>query len=574
MTTSSPPAGAAGSVSAAVLIALVIGLALAALGSFYLWQDLGRPVAMADAPNGKLACLSYTPFRGKQSPFDADLMIPASQIDEDLHRLKAVTDCVRTYATDQGLDQVLPIAQQLGMKVLMGIWIGRNPADNEKQIQQAIDLAKKYPQALRGIIVGNEVLLRGEQTPVALTGMLKRVKEATGIPVTYADVWEFWAPGRKNIGPGLGDLAAAADFITIHILPYWEDQPIASAQGVDHLKEIYGIIKAAYPDKQILIGETGFPSAGRQRDLAVPSIVDEARYIREFIAYASSINLDYNMIEAFDQPWKRDLEGTVGGYWGVFSGDRVQKFPLTGPVSNYPNWQSDWYLVLGLGVVLLVIGAWSERRHLAPATTVLLPILAIGAAGLLILYLRRIEVVAYLWHEIAVEGFLWLTAALTTICTLSALLAPRSAARARPSVGSVLNGRFDSRSRNHWLTLLQLMSTLGASVVSLGLAFDARYRDFPSLAFAVPALAHLLLLVTGRDRLVTDSDRREEALLSLILVAASLAVPAIEGLQNARALIWTAMALLIALPWIRYWPGFLSGRASRTFLTARVNEVF
>lgn len=569
MTTSSPRPGVAGSLSAATVLALVVGLVIAAIGSFYLWQYLGRPVAMVDAPNGKLACLSYTPFRGKQSPFDAKLMIPASQIDEDLHRLKAVTDCVRTYATDQGLDQVLPIAQQLGMKVLMGIWIGRNPADNEKQITQAIDLAKKYPQALRGIIVGNEVLLRGEQTPVALTAMLKRVKEATGIPVTYADVWEFWAPGRKNIGPGLSDLAAAADFITIHILPYWEDQPIASAQGVDHLKEIYGVIKAAYPDKQILIGETGFPSAGRQRELAVPSIVDEARYIREFIAYANSINLDYNMIEAFDQPWKRDLEGTVGGYWGVFSGDRQQKFPLTGPVSNYPNWQGDWYVVLSFGAILLIVGAWSERRHLSLLSGVALPILAIGAAGLLMLYARRIEVVAFLWHEIAVEGFLWLVAALTAACTISALLATRPAQAARASVAGLLAGRFDPRRRDDWLTLLQLVSVIGAGVVSLGLAFDARYRDFPSLAFAVPALAHLLLSATGRDRLVIDSDRREEALLSLILLASSLAVPVIEGPQNIRALIWTAAAVFIALPWLRYLPGFLSMAPGRAVVTAR-----
>jgi glucan 1,3-beta-glucosidase len=569
MTTSSPRPGAAGSLSAATVLALVVGLVIAAIGSFYLWQYLGRPVAMVDAPNGKLACLSYTPFRGKQSPFDANLMIPASQIDEDLHRLKAVTDCVRTYATDQGLDQVLPIAQQLGMKVLMGIWIGRNPADNEKQITQAIDLAKKYPQALRGIIVGNEVLLRGEQTPVALTAMLKRVKEATGIPVTYADVWEFWAPGRKNIGPGLSDLAAAADFITIHILPYWEDQPIASAQGVEHLKEIYGVIKAAYPDKQILIGETGFPSAGRQRELAVPSIVDEARYIREFIAYANSINLDYNMIEAFDQPWKRDLEGTVGGYWGVFSGDRQQKFPLTGPVSNYPNWQGDWYVVLGFGVILLFVGAWSERRHLTLLVAAALPILAVGAAGLLMLYARRIEVVAFLWHEIAIEGFLWLVAVLTALCSLSALATPRSATATRSSVATVLAGGFDPRRRDDWLTLLQLISVIAAAVVSLGLAFDARYRDFPSLALAVPALAHLLLCVTGRDRIATAGDHREEALLSLILLVSSLAVPVIEGPQNIRALIWTATAVFIALPWLRYLPGFLSMAPGRAVVTAR-----
>ncbi|HVJ41706.1 MAG TPA: hypothetical protein VM639_09420 [Dongiaceae bacterium] len=569
MTTSSPRAGAAGLPAAATVIALLIGLVAAAIGSFYLWQYLGRPVAMVDAPNGKLACLSYTPFRGTQSPFDAKLMIPAAQIDEDLHRLKAVTDCVRTYATDQGLDQVLPIAQQLGMKVLMGIWIGRNPADNEKQIAQAIELAKKYPQALRGIIVGNEVLLRGEQTPIALTAMLKRVKEATGIPVTYADVWEFWTPGRKNIGPGLGDLAAAADFITIHILPYWEDQPIASGQGVDHLKEIYGVIKAAYPDKQILIGETGFPSAGRERDLAVPSIVDEARYIREFIAYANSINLDYNMIEAFDQPWKRDLEGTVGGYWGVFSGERTQKFPLTGPVSNYPDWQGDWYIVLGFGLVLLVLAILPSHRMLTPPAGFLLPILALGAAGLLVLYTRRIDVVAYLWYEVAVESFLWVVATLTAVFAMSALVATRrqEGHAGRPSVATVLAGHFDPRRRDDWLTLLQLVSVLGAAVVSLGLAFDARYRDFPALAFAIPALAHGLLFIAGRDR-STGGDHREETLLSLILIAASLAVPVIEGPQNLRALVWAAAALLMALPWIRYWPGFFRGRPYRSALAA------
>ncbi|MET1026402.1 MAG: hypothetical protein ABWY00_04480, partial [Dongiaceae bacterium] len=148
-----------------IVLALLLGCVVAAAATFGIWQHLGAPVAMADAPGGKLQCLSYTPFRGAQTPFDSALVIPPQQIDEDLNKLKAVTDCVRTYATDQGLDQVLPIAQKLGMKVLMGIWIGRDPVNNENQIQQAINLAKQYPAALRGIIVGNEVLLRGEQTP-------------------------------------------------------------------------------------------------------------------------------------------------------------------------------------------------------------------------------------------------------------------------------------------------------------------------------------------------------------------------------------------------------------------------
>jgi glucan 1,3-beta-glucosidase len=270
------------------------------------------------------------------------------------------------------------------------------------------------------------------------------------------------------------------------------------------------------------------------------------------------------MIEAFDQPWKRDLEGTVGGYWGVFSGDREQKFPLTGPVSNYPDWQSDWPILLCIGAVLLAVTVMPRRDDLSAPRAVLLPILAAGAAGLLILYARRIGVVAFLWHEIAVEVFLWLIAGLTAVVALSALAAKQGDTE-RASVAALLAGHVDFKQRGNWLALLQLLSVLGATVVSLGLAFDARYRDFPSLAFAIPALAHALLMLTRRDRAIDmrRGDRREETILSLILVAASLAIPVIEGPQNIRALIWTGEALLIALPWLRYWPSFFRSRSTQ-----------
>jgi glucan 1,3-beta-glucosidase len=223
-------------------------------------------------------------------------------------------------------------------------------------------------------------------------------------------------------------------------------------------------------------------------------------------------------------------------------------------------WQSDWDIVLGIGAVLLALTAWPRRRDLTALSALALPILAVGAAGLLILYARRIGVVAFLWHEIAVEAFLWLVGALTAVVALSALAA-RHGDTERASVAAIIAGNADFRQRGNCLALLQLVSVLGATVVSLGLAFDARYRDFPSLAFAVPALAHAVLMLTGRDRAIDmrRGDRREEALISLILVAASLAIPIIEGPQNLRALIWTGEALLIALPWLRYWPGFFFG---------------
>ena len=130
------------------------------------------------------------------------------------------------------------------------------------------------------------------------------------MPVTYADVWEFWLRNR--------DVAAAADFITIHILPYWEDFPIpARNAAAAHVDAIRRQVVAAFPGKEVIIGEVGWPSAGRMREGALPSPANQARVIQDVLALAARENFRVNVIEAFDQPWKRALEGTVGGHWGL-----------------------------------------------------------------------------------------------------------------------------------------------------------------------------------------------------------------------------------------------------------------
>ncbi len=89
------------------------------------------------------------------------------------------------------------------------------------------------------------------------------------MPVTYADVWEFWLRNRE--------LAAAVDFITIHILPYWEDFPIPARDAARHVDAIRKQVVAAFPGKEILLGEFGWPSAGRMREGALPSPANQAR---------------------------------------------------------------------------------------------------------------------------------------------------------------------------------------------------------------------------------------------------------------------------------------------------------
>jgi glucan 1,3-beta-glucosidase len=549
----------------------LIGGALAAIAAvaFWLWQ--ARPVPLPDAPGGRIACLSYTPFRGDQTPFDQSLVIPAAQIEEDLSRLKTETDCVRTYAVNQGLDQVVPIAERLGLKVLMGIWIGAGAAENEAQIARAVVLAKAHPATLKGIIVGNEVLLRGEQSAETLAEMLRRVRDLGGVPITYADVWEFWLRHPQ--------LAEAADFVTIHILPYWEDDPVPAAEGVAHIDAILRQVEAAFPGKRILIGETGYPSAGRQREQAVPGLVEEARFIREFLAYAAAYDggrgLDYNIIEAFDQPWKRALEGTVGGYWGVFGEDREAKFPLTGPVAAI---QSPWprlaiTLVLGLAIW------WPSRRATSPLQAAAAPLLATAAGLAVTLHLDHARVAALLWHEWAVEAALATVSVLSAALALQALADPAGApAGAQAGLGWLVSPtqRPDLATA---LGALQVIAVAGAASVALALAFDARYRDFPLFAFATPAIAFALLAhrQAGRRR----ADLRIEAVFAVLLAvcAGFIALnenllvrpemrqdvnaalrPLFSGAVNGAALLWCGMLLILAYPWAL---AALRGRGNR-----------
>ena len=141
--------------------------ALAAAAIVAVWGWLGAAVEMPQAPlapGEKLHCVSYAPFRGDQDPFGPDIPIDPRQIEEDLAQLKPITDCVRTYSIDHGLDQIPEIARRHGMKVMQGLWLSSLPDLTRKQIDTGIALAKRYPDVITAVIVGNEVLLRGEMS--------------------------------------------------------------------------------------------------------------------------------------------------------------------------------------------------------------------------------------------------------------------------------------------------------------------------------------------------------------------------------------------------------------------------
>src|ERR1700690_977318 len=332
-------------------------ISLSAIAAVWWW--LATPITLARAPidpNAKLLCVSYAPFRGSQSPLQPTTHIEREQIAEDLAQLAKISDCVRTYSIENGLDQVPELAAKVGLKVIQRIWLGSNRLKNLAQISTAVRLSREYPATITSLVVGNEVLLRGEMTSSDLAATIRSVKAQVAVPVTYADVWEFWLRYRE--------IYEAVDFVTIHILPYWEDFPIRAKYAAAHVDAIRKRMAVAFPGKEILIGETGWPSQGRMRDGALPSRTNQARVVSEILDLAKREGFRVNLIEAYDQPWKRQLEGTVGGYWGLFdSVHRMLKYPPGEPISNFPLWKLQMGGGMGLSIVVFAVAFLTLRRR-------------------------------------------------------------------------------------------------------------------------------------------------------------------------------------------------------------------
>jgi len=513
-----------------------LALLILSLGSIAaVWWWLATPISLARAPidpNAKLQCVSYAPFRGDQSPLSATTHITAEQISEDLAQLAKISDCVRTYSIDHGLDQIPALAAKVGLKVIQGIWLSSNRQKNAVQIATAIRLAKENPSTIIALVVGNEVLLRGEMSQSDLAATIRSVKAQVAVPVTYADVWEFWLRYRE--------IYEAVDFVTIHILPYWEDFPIRAKYAAAHVEAIRRRMEVAFPGKEILIGETGWPSAGRMRDAALPSRTNQARVVSEILDLAKREHFRVNLIEAYDQPWKRELEGTMGGYWGLFDSVRRQlKYPPGIAISNYPYWKLD----MAGGMVLALAGfvvAWLAQRR-KPWKPGFAAWLAVGFSVTTAGALLGIAVDKMLYESYGIGGWLFWGALLA-----AGIASPLFGAHALMSGRSVptflgLLGPADYRDRSSWTTVvlglaLAVTTVIGAAT-AIGLAFDPRYKDFPfaALTMAVVPFAVLSLLNRPKEGVRPIA----EATFAGVLVMTAIFIGFNEGPDNWQSL-WTS----------------------------------
>jgi glucan 1,3-beta-glucosidase len=517
------------------LLAVVFFIPVAVLiAAFWWWQGLAVPMpAQVAAEALKLPCVSYAPFRRGQTPFDESFVATPEAIEQDIINLKATTSCVRTYSVGQGLDRVPEIAAKHNMTVLLGIWLGRDPVANAKEIALAVETARQHPQNIRAVVVGNEVLLRRELSADTLSAIIRSVKAQIPTKVTYADVWEFWLQNRG--------LSEAVDFVTVHILPYWEDDPVGAGEAAAHVIAIREEVGTIFAGKDILIGETGWPSWGRMREAAFPSPSNQARVVQEILTLAHDKGFDVNLIEAFDQPWKRVLEGTVGGHWGILDVDsREPKFGLGQPVSDHSRWISQAIAgIIFAGIIMGVAqraarrATWpvGRREWLSTAAVALVSGCAVGA----------LAESAFFEVQNLVTGIIALLLAVVAVALSIFAVSLRMRTIPPRPLGDLGPSRSGQRTARWFSLALGLAGVLGMFTV-LGLVFDPRYRDFPIAAFMTIAVAALAAPKRGG----TPASTRAEHIFGWVIGLGALGIIAQEGTQNLQALLMSGALIVLA----------------------------
>lgn len=342
---------------------VVIGIAVTMI-SISLWAYINRPEAPPAWPE-KVTGFSFSPYRSDQDP-RAGIYPSLAEIEEDLALLAGKATAIRTYSVEDTLAAIPRLAAKYNLNVCLGAYLSYDEERNAWEFPLFLNVAQSHPNVVRAI-VGNETQLTKILPYEELIRYLDEARKKLRIPVSTAESADIWLKHP--------DLVEHVDFIAVQILPYWEGKNADAA--VDHAFGVVKKLRETYPNKPVIISEIGWPSKGRARleqepppdrprQQAVASESNQAMFLRNFLARVKDEKVIYYIIEAFDQPWKTDIEGAVGAYWGVYDADRNPKFEFTQPIVPVPSWRvlaGISIILAGITFGLLLIDSRSMRGH-------------------------------------------------------------------------------------------------------------------------------------------------------------------------------------------------------------------
>jgi len=277
------------------------------------------------AATKSFAGVNYGPFhKDGQGPGTA---IPDSQFLTDLGTMASKFKYIKTYGVDtqSRLNHLVPLASQKypNLKIYLGIYEDGNnhKGVTQPQLDLAIAQANAYPNTVVCVVVGNECL-PGDSTSVPvtvqqLTSDLQYVRsKITNKNILVTTCLSYG--GAQNYG---NQLTPYCDFMMVNIYPFYGRVSIAGAW--QNLVDAYNMFVNQFAGKQVMVGETGWPSAGPSNGSAVPNVANEKACILQILSRGSQLGPIF-LFEAFDEPWK--TENPWAPHWGLWDKNGKAKF--------------------------------------------------------------------------------------------------------------------------------------------------------------------------------------------------------------------------------------------------------
>jgi glucan 1,3-beta-glucosidase len=312
-------------------------------------------------------------------------------------------------------------------------------------------------------------------------------------------------------------------------------------------------MRHALAPRPVWVAETGWPAAGRPRGPAEASPQAQARFVRELLHREAREALGFNLIEAFDQPWKRALEGPMGGAWGLLDAEGRLRVPMQGDAP--PDPRARWVVgsaavggVLGLGVALAIglaagggpARGWGHRDRNPSDRSAAATGMGLGRAGAVLalaLASALLALLASVQLQTLADGVRVGSdrPVLALAGVLSALVGCLGAwALARTLDGAPL--RWNPAAQRLAGAFLFVAATL-----VLWSVFDGRYRALPGVFLAGPAVLALALLALGLRWPHDGATAAAGRALAAVLGAAAMVLPFVDGLATGQVLA-TALA--------------------------------
>ncbi|MFH4966927.1 glycosyl hydrolase family 17 [Gaetbulibacter sp. M240] len=313
--------------------------------------------------NPKYLAISYGGYRHKTR----DIQPTIKELQDDMKILAAMgVKIVRTYNVhlDQASNLLKAITALKGedpnfeMYVMLGAWIDCENAwtdktpnheveskQNAKEIAQAVVLAKKYPEIVKIISVGNEAMVHWATSYFVRPNVilkwvnhLQNLKKSGELPndlwITSSDDFSSWGGGDPVYHTNdLNKLIKAVDYISMHTYPmhnsyynpdFWfvpsEEETLTDSEKIDSAIQrairfaqkqhdsVTNYMKSLGINKPVHIGETGWATMSNSLYGANGSRATDqykaGRYYQLLRAWTNKNNISCFYFEAFDEPWK------------------------------------------------------------------------------------------------------------------------------------------------------------------------------------------------------------------------------------------------------------------------------